>query len=142
MIDWSDKNLPTLSNKRLTNKLLESVERERERGCRSFKFLDGRWPHGGSCRVWWRVLNSVHPLSISPSKSTSCRLSLFFSFIVFFPTCFHQISMHPTIVHHQTICYLLGSAGVKNWSTQWTHKRTRKKDMIKNIARDFYLPEA
>lgn len=31
MIDWSDKNLPTLSNKRLTNKLLESVERERER---------------------------------------------------------------------------------------------------------------
>ena len=82
----------TIKKKKIDQELLS-------RGCRSFKFLDGRWPHGGSCRVWWRVLNSVHPsLSLSPSKVYQLLfLFSFLSFIVFFPTTIHPDQAHRSL---------------------------------------------
>ena len=79
-----ERTSPKLKEKKRRKETIKKKKIDQEllsRGCRSFKFLDGRWPHGGSCRVWWRVLNSVHPsLSLSPlQKSTSCSFFSLFS---------------------------------------------------------------
>ncbi len=47
--------------------------------------------------VWWRVLNSVHPLSLSPSKSLPAALS--FSSLVY------RSSSFSTAIHLDSVLY-------------------------------------